>query len=48
MGILTKKKKLRRVDVFKARVARHFFGSGIPWQVASQQSQPPFHRTGKA
>jgi len=42
------KKKPRRVQVFEARVARHFFGPVIPWLVASQQSQPPFHRTGKA
>jgi hypothetical protein len=43
-----KEKASKRVEVFKARVARHFFGPAIPWQVASPQSLPPFHRTGKA
>jgi hypothetical protein len=43
-----KKKKPRRVEVFKAGVKRHFFGPAIPWQVASPQSQPTFHRTEKA
>jgi hypothetical protein len=34
--------------VSKAGVQRHFFDSVIPWQVASQQSLLPFHRTVKA
>jgi hypothetical protein len=47
-GYPDEKKKPRSVECFKAGVERHFFGPVIPWQVASQQSQPPFHRTGKA
>jgi hypothetical protein len=40
-------KASKMTSIFKAGVGRHFFGSGIPRQVASQQSQPPFHRTRK-
>jgi hypothetical protein len=47
-GYPGEKEKPQSVEGFKARVARHFLGSVIPWQVASQQSPPPFHRTGKA
>ena len=48
IGILTKKKKPRRVEVLKARVQRHFFGPVIPRQVASPHCLRPFHRTEKA
>jgi hypothetical protein len=40
-----KEKALKVIRTFKAGVVRHFFDSVIPWRVASQQSQPPFHRT---
>jgi len=46
-GYPVEKEKPRRVEVFKARVARHFFGPVIPWQVASQQSLPPFTEQAK-
>ncbi len=42
------KEKALKGLALKARVERHFFGPVIPWQVASPQSLPPFHRTGKA
>jgi hypothetical protein len=41
-----KEKALKIMLISKAGVKRHFFGSIIPRQVASQQSLLPFHRTG--
>jgi hypothetical protein len=43
---LNEKEKAPKIFLFsEAGVKRHFFGSIIPRQVASQQSLLPFHRT---